>query len=271
MIGVYKIMNIKNGKYYVGSSIDIEKRFGRHMRELVANEHHNIYLQRAWNKYGENSFEFSIIKECCSEGEARKLEQSYLDNHIKELYNISLASSGGDLISNNPNRDAIIAKMSKSLKIRYSNLSCEERKKIYGKRGESNGMYGRGHTQETRDKISKILRDKHLKGYRRGKTFEELFGEDKAREMRENLSKAASSRVGEKNHFYGKTHSGETRARISEAMKGNLPTNARKVEIDGVVYPSATEAARQLGVCCATILHRIKSSNKKYVSYKYLT
>lgn len=91
----------------------------------------------------------------------------------------------------------------------------------------------------------------------------------KAKEMKENLSKVASTRTGEKNPFYGREHSEETKKKIALANKGKKPTNQRPVVIGGVEYPSATEASRQLNVVPATILHRIKSKNPKYDRYFY--
>lgn len=64
MIGIYKIENIINGKCYIGQSINIKRRWEIHRSELKNNTHYNQYLQKAWNKYGENSFNFSIIEEC---------------------------------------------------------------------------------------------------------------------------------------------------------------------------------------------------------------
>ena len=63
--GVYKIINISNGKIYVGSSNNIYKRWLQHERDLNENIHGNPYLQNAWNKYGgKKSFKFEIIEEC---------------------------------------------------------------------------------------------------------------------------------------------------------------------------------------------------------------
>lgn len=64
MIGIYKIENIINHKIYIGKSIFVEKRFKEHKYALINNCHINKHLQSAWNKYGSENFEFSIIEEC---------------------------------------------------------------------------------------------------------------------------------------------------------------------------------------------------------------
>jgi group I intron endonuclease len=60
--GIYLIQNIKNGKGYVGSSLDIDSRWRTHRRTLNNNTHHNEYLQRSYNKYGRENFMYSILE-----------------------------------------------------------------------------------------------------------------------------------------------------------------------------------------------------------------
>ena len=62
--GVYSIRNIVNNKRYVGSSIDIYGRWTTHVRKLENNKHDNEHLQKAWNKYGKDNFEFVILETC---------------------------------------------------------------------------------------------------------------------------------------------------------------------------------------------------------------
>ena len=61
--GIYIIHNTVSNKSYIGFSIEMEKRWQQHRANLRNNHHDNPLLQNAWNKYGEESFEFSIIEE----------------------------------------------------------------------------------------------------------------------------------------------------------------------------------------------------------------
>lgn len=71
--GIYCIFNIKNDKYYVGQTNSVTKygglfkRLKRHILELRSGDHHNILLQRAFDKYGENCFRFKILEICSEE------------------------------------------------------------------------------------------------------------------------------------------------------------------------------------------------------------
>ena len=77
-IGIYSIINTLNSKRYIGSSIDIRKRLQKHRALLRGNTHPNPVLQNSWNKYGEESFQCSIL-ETCEEVDLLILEQRYID------------------------------------------------------------------------------------------------------------------------------------------------------------------------------------------------
>lgn len=84
--GVYAIVNIKTHKRYIGSSISTKKRWLAHRLALRKGIHHSCYLQRVWNKYGEDAFIFVVLEEC-NESELIQREQFYID-HLAD-YNTS--------------------------------------------------------------------------------------------------------------------------------------------------------------------------------------
>jgi len=91
--GIYCIINIKTSKRYIGStSVTFDQRFNSHIRLLRQNKHHSIHLQNSWNKYGEESFKFYIIKFYTDDLTILNIEQFYLNN-LNNEYNVSLSSS----------------------------------------------------------------------------------------------------------------------------------------------------------------------------------
>jgi hypothetical protein len=63
-------------------------------------------LQRAYNLDGEDKFKYDIIHICDTEEEAKEIELQYLsDLSIRDmLYNLNYNNSGGDLLSNHPEK-----------------------------------------------------------------------------------------------------------------------------------------------------------------------
>lgn len=81
---IYKITNINNGKVYIGSSNNYEKRIKKHKYELANNKHNNKHLQNSWIIHGEESFTFELIKECKLEKQF-EVEGKEIEKYIKKL------------------------------------------------------------------------------------------------------------------------------------------------------------------------------------------
>ena len=136
--GIYKITNTVNGKFYIGSSVNIDRRLNEHKSMLVGGTHRNPILQRAWDKHGGDKFTFEVIEECVNDQKVCfEREQYYLDLFKPFLeigYNIEMKASGGDTFTLNPNKEAIREK------IRILNM------------GDKNGMFGRTHSPDAIEK-----------------------------------------------------------------------------------------------------------------------
>jgi hypothetical protein len=78
--GIYEIRNIVNNKVYIGCSSNIKIRWRTHKTKLRAGTHENSYLQRAFNKNGEEKFQFKIIEEVNIDDKLVNIEQKWLDD-----------------------------------------------------------------------------------------------------------------------------------------------------------------------------------------------
>ncbi len=151
---VYIINNLVNGKYYIGATKDFKKRIQYHKRDLRKNKHTNDYLQKSWNKYGENNFSFSILEEW-NENVMYSMENwwcNMLLAHNKNYgYNIQPTNETG-----NPG----LSEESK-LKISASKKN-KKRKPLTQEHKDKIGNFHKNKivSKETRDKISKANKGK---------------------------------------------------------------------------------------------------------------
>ena len=77
--GIYRIYCKSEDKSYIGKSINIEERWKIHQNELKKGKHHNKKLQKVFNKYGKDDFEFSILKEVDDYYEITYYESYYVE------------------------------------------------------------------------------------------------------------------------------------------------------------------------------------------------
>ena len=278
MIGIYKIENIKNGKKYIGSSVNIEKRFNRHISDLKNNKHINIILQRSFNKHDINDFIFECI-EICEKENLREIEQGYLNNifegkeHNKCYYNIGKQSSGGDNLTNNPNKEKIINNIKNGLHNRYKNESEEDKKKRKENLiGDKNPNYDKRWNQEKRERMSN--QRKGIPSKIKGKTYEELYGNVKANKLKNEISLRMKNQTGDKNPNYGKECPEHIKKYYSNLFKGkrnkNVLSKSKPFTINDKIYVLLKDAENDLNINYLTIRHRLISENKRFIDYKYI-
>ncbi|MEY4572569.1 MAG: Flavobacterium phage Fpv3 [Bacteroidota bacterium] len=171
--GIYKIENTKNNKIYIGSSIDIERRFYKHLWMLKKGIHDNNHLQNSFNEYGENYFSFSIL-ELCSESDLVKRENFYI-----ELYCACDSSCGYNQSTVNDFRrncfiPSVKIKNSKYNLVKYgnfnkfslTNLDTNEtllfEDLVTAANYLINGGFTNGNPRNVRQKLSYVLRKKKV-------------------------------------------------------------------------------------------------------------
>lgn len=198
--GIYAIKCVPSGKLYIGSAHktengnSIQKRFWKHLNDLNKNKHANSMLQRAWNKYGEENFEFYLVEIIDDNEIILEREQYWMD-----FYNSYNSDNGFNLC---PTAGSTY------------NFKWNDESKL-NFRGENHPMYGRKHTEESRKKMSESLT-----GLMVGEKHPN-FGKPMPEDLKEKLRELSCERKGELNPMYGKEHIDETKQKISETKKVN--------------------------------------------------
>jgi group I intron endonuclease len=168
--GIYGIIHIKSKKIYVGSAINITKRWREHRHYLRLQKHRNPYLQSAWNKHGENSFEFVVLEKVKKSNLLIKREQHWLNytNAFDRHYGYNIAVTAGSQLG---------IKRSKKTKKKLSSVLTGRKLTLEHSKAISNALKGRIHSDKARSLLSKaharltnkqhskLLDDYFFKGY----------------------------------------------------------------------------------------------------------
>lgn len=248
--GIYQIQSkCKPERIYIGSAVNITKRWHEHLLELNKNKHHSQKLQRHFSKYRESDLIFTVLLSCPQE-DLIKTEQFFLDSY-KPYFNgclvagsvlgykhseeskrkMSLSHKGRKVseaqrvkMTNRTHSDETKQKISKSQKgKKHPPLSLETRKKM------SESRIGRKHSEESRKKMS--ANRMGIIPWNKGKKMPPI-----SQKTREKMSLAQKGKASPNK---GKHPSEETLQRMREAQKGPRPW------LVGKKHPPVTEETKQ--------------------------
>lgn len=205
--GIYAITNLHNGHIYVGSALDIDARWKRHVRLLNRGKHHSIRLQNAWVKYGAEAFALSIL-ELSSVEDLLSREQHWMDK---------LCSAG--LKGYN-----VLASSKNSLGLRHRPESLEKISKAHK---------GKVISQAQRELISARLKGRTL-SEKEIESRKASWTEER-RTRRSEISAAIvlseDSRMKISKALKGREFSPDWRAKISAANKGRIPSEEVRMKM----------------------------------------
>lgn len=229
--GIYRIRNVVSGRFYVGSSEDIYRRFEAHRRKLRRGDHTNVGLQASWTKHGEDVFKFDILQRVPME-ELRAVERNML---------IPLLSH--PLCCNMHDETYVFP--------RTGRTHSEESKAKISAKVQAALAEGRGGkfipSEETRAKMSEAL-----------KGNQNAMGHVRTEEHRRKLSDANKGNQ----NFLGRTHSEASRQKMGRAVV--------VVEPSGVEhrYATITELRTALDMTSPTV-HRALESGARLTKGRY--
>lgn len=178
--GIYKIINVVNNKFYVGSAVDLKRRKTRHFSELRTGKHNNRHLQAAWVKYGEQAFVFAVVEEVPEDADLLAAENVWLKEHVGKEY--------------------------------CYNLGTDATAPMLGKGGEESPTWGRKRTKK--ELAAQNWSGKNHRPESKEQIRQHLIGKPKSAETRAKISAALS---GEKNYWYGKKRP-DHGAKVSRAV-----------------------------------------------------
>ena len=119
--GIYQIRCLVNDKIYVGSAVNLSKRWAYHKFKMRLNKSACRILQKAWNKYGGENLVFEVIERIEDVNTLLEREQFHLDT-LKPQYNICKIAGSQLGIKRSPES-----------KLRYSASKSGKNSPSYGK------------------------------------------------------------------------------------------------------------------------------------------
>jgi group I intron endonuclease len=182
--GIYKIINVVNNKFYVGSAENFTRRKRVHWWMLRRGTHGNKHLQAAWGKYGEQAFTFVIVEELPEGVDVLAAENIWLKEHVGKEY--------------------------------CYNIATDATAPTTGWSGEKNPMWGKtfAHTEEAKAKIAAASKARVQTDEEKVKRRKSMRGHHVAASTKAKISATLS---GEGNYWYGKKRP-DHGAKVSRAV-----------------------------------------------------
>lgn len=186
-MGIYKIINVVNNKFYIGSAVNFSRRKARHFSELRHNKHNNRWLQASWNKHGESSFVFAVVEEVQDKALLLEVENRWLKEHVGKDY--------------------------------CYNIGVDATAPMLGMSGEASPTWGYKHTSEAIAVITSASTGRKHTPEDIEKIRQHLLGKPKSAAVRAKISATLS---GQGNFWYGKKRP-DHGSKVSKPIKAFKP------------------------------------------------
>ena len=261
---IYKITNLVNDKFYVGSTTNKKVRWRQHRTLLRGNRHHCKHLQASWNKYGEVKFDFSVVEEVSDSASLEQAEDRWLVEHVGKphCYNSGFSS-------NAPWRNAPAHKTPNFGKVMTAEAKeqiSKTLKAFYAEDYVNHPRVGMQHSEATKAKISESKKSNptaHWSGKERSdETKAKISAAQKGVKKaprnytEEGMAKIrAAAEAGHYSHWEGRSHTEEAKEKMSRPLIATLPDRTERV------FKSLTEVRDAFNTSIATLIRACKSGN----------
>jgi len=225
MAVIYRITNMANGKFYIGSAESFARREWQHKYYLKRNTHKNPHLQASWNKHGEEMFVFEVLEQIPEVEDQLLWEDKWLRECVgkPDCYNVNTLATA-------PRLGLTLSEESRA------QLSINRKGKHAG---EDHYRYGQSVSEEVRQKIGDAQRGKPKAP---GRKVSEA-GKAKIQ---------AAAAAGHYSHWKGREHTEDAKTKLRRPIYAILPDGTRKDfagtalagEALGVAYPMLVRAMK---------------------------
>ena len=233
--GIYKITCTANGRIYVGSAVDLERRKHDHFKRLKRGTHSNQRLQNAYNKYGRKAFTFDVLEHVADVEVLIEREQHYIDTLEPEFNICRVAGSPLGV----KHTEETCAKMRKAARERWQDETYRE--KI------SKAMKEQWQDEAHREVVSKAIR----------KAAKVRWQDD---EYRAKMSEAAKVRWQDDEYR-------EKMQTIHQQRQKPVEQVCKDTGKRIALFPSQTDAARQTGIDTSNISYVCNGKRKTAGGY----
>lgn len=216
MQGIYTIRHLTTGRCYVGSAVNIKRRWAQHRSAIKRGVHPAKHMMAAFQKYSSDAFTFEVLEECDISIEAVRIErENYWMQRLKPVFNN--APAAGTILGMKQTAETR-AKISAALKGHVP--SPERNAKI------SASNMGRVISAESRAKASATLKGRVISDEWRANISAGGKGRKVTDEQRTHMSAAQKGRIISPEHRakISASRTPEFRAIVSSVQKGRVKT-----------------------------------------------
>jgi group I intron endonuclease len=214
--GIYGIRNMVNEKWYIGQSVDIDRRWRCELSRLRHCRLENPHLMAAWKKYGDGVFEFRILEEC-GEDMLDVREAAWIAHYRSDQrewgYNLESGGHTSKHLSEETRRKIGLANLGSKGPLGYKHDDEFRRRMSMAMMGNKNSL-GYKHTEDSKRRIGRAKMGNH-----------HTLGHKLSDETKEKMRRAK----------LGKRLSDSHRSNIAKARTGcSCPESTKRKIVKGV-------------------------------------